>query len=292
MQHSPERSAVRDALDRAVPRFTRPSETTFEGEVLPGAALVGPPGRLHGGLHPMLRVIAPLTLAGIPVTTPVHAELDLRASVPLGETTPFEGELRSSGTDFDFVSRFGREGRLVATAGSQLEASDVGVFADEYRACASLPEQRNILARGSIPTRVGQQTVSLTMDAGFFAVAGNEMDAYRMRDGGFDEALAGVALDLIGAVAVAFARKTHLFTTHLSLDFHVRRLPTDTPLLATASILRARPDEGSTVKPVDVRGELVPPTRVPVMLTDPLFREPYVTGSVTVIPVRDALVKG
>ena len=62
------------------------------------------------------------------------------------------------------------------------------------------------------------------------------------------------------------------------------------PLLGLASLDRMHADTASRLRPVDVRGTLVPPTRVPVLLTDPAMTTPYVSGFATVIPVRDALV--
>lgn len=292
MQYLLERSSFRDALERTFSRFQRTSETTFDGEVHPTAPLVGPPGRLHGGLHPMVRLVEPSILAGLPRETPLRLDLGLRAGIPLDATTAFDGELTRSGDDFDLVTRFGGDDRLVARASSRLGGFDLAEAHDEYRACTREPEVRNILARGTIPTRVGRKTVSLSMDSSFFAVPDNAMDGYRMRDGGFDEAFAGVALDLIGAVAVAIVHRTHLFTTHLEFDVHRRTIPRETTLVATASIVRAHPDPNSSVKPVEVRGELVPPTRVPVLLTDADFDELFVTGFVTVVPVRGGLVEG
>lgn len=282
-------AAVREDLERAITRFARTSDRTFEGEVLPGPALVGPKERVHGGLHPMLRVFLPLARLDVPQTRAVHLELPLRASLPLGVTTPFAGELEVDGESLTLRTRFGTAGKLDAEATTRLGDADLARFVDEHRACLRAPERKTILARGSVPTRVGEQTVSLTMDPRFFEAERNEMNAYRTRDGGFDEAFAGVALDLVGAVTVGFQHVTHVFTTHLSLDFHVRSVPRGTPLVAIASVTRATPDAEIDIKPVEVRGVMVPATRVPVLLVDADLRTPIVSGHVTVVPVRNGL---
>lgn len=42
------------------------------------------------------------------------------------------------------------------------------------------------------------------------------------------------------------------------------------------------------MKPVEVNGVLVPPTRVPVLLASSDLSTPFVSGLVTVVPVRTA----
>lgn len=287
--HTP--SAVRRALERVVTRFAHTSHDGFEGAVSPLPDLVGPPGRLHGGLHPMVRLFAPLTALGVSESLPLHVELSLRAALPLGIETPFTGTRTRTedASGFRVETHFGDEGRLDAEANTSLREAGLEVFVEEHRACLEAPEIKRILARGSVPLRIGTKTVSAVMDAAFFATP-SEVSAYRAHDGTFDEAFAGVALDLLGAVAVAVVHKTHVFTTHLSLDFHVRKVPAGTPLVALSSIVRSAPDATSSVKPVEVNGVLVPPTRVPVLLADAALTTPFVSGTVTVVPVRDARV--
>lgn len=277
----------RSALERAITSFTVTSEDAFEGEVLPDALLVGPPGRLHGGLHPAVRVFAPLERLGVSKTKPLHVSLSLRAAIPLGTATPFTGTLARRDDAFLFRSSFGTAGRLTAEARSELVDAEGGLaaFREEHRACLDVPERKTILARGSVPMRIGEKTVQVVMDEAFFEKP-SEVSAYRARDGAFDEASAGVVLDLLGAVAVAAVQKTSLFTTHLALDFHVRAIPRGTALLGLSSIARTEPDLTSGVKPVDVRGTLVPPTRVRVLLADAALETAFVSGIVTVVPVR------
>ena len=282
-------SAVRHALERVVTRFAHTSHDGFEGSVNPLPELVGPPGRLHGGLHPMVRLFAPLTALGVSESRPLHVALSLRAAIPLGVETPFTGTLDEDASGLRVRTHFGHEGRLDAEASTSLRDAALGLFAEEYRACLEGPEVKRILARGSVPLRIGTKTVSAVMDAAFFATP-SEVSAYRAPNGTFDEAFAGVALDLLGAVAVAVVHKTHVFTTHLSLDFHVRKVPAGTSLVALSSIVRAAPDTTSSVKPVEVNGVLVPPTCVPVLLADASLSTPFVSGTVTVVPVRDARV--
>ncbi|MFO0693772.1 MAG: hypothetical protein U0230_09480 [Polyangiales bacterium] len=287
MPHPSTPSPVRSALDRALVRFDRTSPTTFEGAVAPGPELVGPPGRLHGGLHPMLRLFLPLSKLGVSESLPLHVELSLRAAIPLEATTTFTGDLREDASGLVVHTRFGDQGRLDAEARSTLGDAGLEAFARDHRECTSEPEVKNILARGSVPMRIGRKTVLMDADTAFFERE-TEVGGYRTTDGGLDEAFAGVVLDLIGAVAVAAVHKTKVFTTHLSLDFHARKLPPGTTLLALSSIARTFPDTESGVKPVEVNGVLVPPTRVPVLLASSDLSTPFVSGLVTVVPVRTA----
>jgi hypothetical protein len=277
----------RSALESAIARFQKTEGNAFEGVVTPAPELVGPPGRLNGGLHPALRVFAPLARLGFSATRPLNVSLSLRAAIPLEVATPFTGEAHDDARGFVFRSSFGLDGRLLASASSVLADPEggLGAFRDEHAVCTELPELKTILARGSVPMRIGQKTVQVSMDEAFFEKP-SEVGAYRTRDGAFDDASAGVVLDLLGAVAVAAVQKTSLFTTHLELDFHVRSIPRGTALLGLSSVARTEPDTTSGVKPVDVRGTLVPPTRVPVLLADASLETAFVSGFVTVVPVR------
>jgi hypothetical protein len=293
----PPAHAVRAELAEAIDRFEESArtETTvrFTGELFAGPALVGPPGRVHGGLHPVLRLAAPLErLTGRALSShgPVVLECALYRAIPLETKLAFEGELEHTSSGFRLFTRVGGTERLDAWARSlapEEAAIDLEPWREAMREDLTTAEMKTFLVRGSVPLRVGRRLVSMHVDDAFFALENQEIARYRREDGTFDTAFVTMALDVVGACTAGFAWNMHLFTTRLEVVL-VREPSLDAgPLVVLGDLRGLRPRTGSTLPTVTIDGVERAETELPVVLARADLEEVFAHGVVTIYPATN-----
>jgi hypothetical protein len=295
MDAAPAVAAIRADLASAYVRFEETARVDagvhFEGSLFAGPALVGPPGRVHGGLHPILRLLEPLErLTGRRGSGegPIALDLLLRRALPLETPIPFEGRLELD-EGFRLFTRFDGTERLDATARS-VEPEKATIDAEPWRAalCEHLAQSdvTTFLARGTVPVHFGRRLASMKLDEAFFAPPDQELARYRRVDGTLDDAFMTVALDFIGACAAGFTWRSPLFTSRLELIL-VREPPKDAgPLYALADLERMGPRADSTLPGAEINGVLRAETDVPVLLATEGLEQVFAHGVVAVYPAK------
>jgi hypothetical protein len=279
------RAELASAFERFEETARTEDEVRFEGRLRAGPALLGPPGRVHGGLHPVLRLLAPLErLTGRAGTSrgPIALECALYRALPLEAPVPFEGTLERRGDGFRLFTRFAETERLDGWARS-VDPAEAAIDPAPWREALAedlaAPEEQTFMARGTVPMRIGTRLVSMTMDEAFFAPPDQELRRYRREDGALDAPFITVALDMLGACAAGFAWRTHLFTTRLDLVL-VREPPRSAePLLVLGDRRSIGPRAGSTLPAVEVNGVSRGESEVPVILASAGVWRSSPTGS-------------
>lgn len=264
----------------------------IEGTVHAGPSLVGPPARLHGGLHSAVRLLLPLSrLIGAETVarTPLALDLIMRRAIGLGVDVPFEGRFHQ-GEEGAFLlsTRFDGSERLDGTCRSVPSVIDETArdrFRESLRDDLAVPEEAFIRARGSVPTRVGTRLVSMLLDADFFAVPGLDFAPYVRQDGALDAVFAAVALDVAAACVLGFAIKGRVFTTRFELRVHGAPHRDEGPYRILAD-RRSTEVEGSSIARVEVAGRSVGETRVEVLFADASLDRVFAHGFVSLVPVK------
>ena len=95
------------------------SETTFQGQARFSPSLVGPPGRLHGGLHAYARIfpiLERLEAHRNVQTFPCRIVLGLYRPLPLDESVTFAGSYSRTSAGYALSVDHAEGGKLHATA--------------------------------------------------------------------------------------------------------------------------------------------------------------------------------
>jgi ketopantoate reductase len=153
------RHRIRSEIARSIESFELeedgPGELTVRGVSRFGPSLVGPPGRLHGGLHAYARLFR--ILEEIPAhdgarTFPCRATLRLGKPIMLGEPVAFEGRYRHDADGYTLEIRHDETERLSGTVRSvAAEGDPLARFRDPYARARRSPRswRNSISPRGS-----------------------------------------------------------------------------------------------------------------------------------------------
>lgn len=261
----------------------------FSGEAFFGAALAGPPGRLHGGLHAYARIVSVLrALRGqdaLPSAFPLRCALRLERPLMLETVIPFMGTYREDSQGFTLTTRFTDSPKLDASAESTapLGEADALPFREVLARCVNEPS-RTLIIRDSFPVTAHPSACVMTLDEAFLSRPGNELRAALPLDDTLDAAFACIALDWMGAIGMGVRWQARLYTTNLRLQLDVERLPRTEPLLVVVDCTRPEVDAEQTLEPVVLRGEPVRATSLPVALLSADHQRIYAAGRVTMLP--------
>ncbi len=266
--------------------------TLLRGTIEAGAMLAGPPGRLHGGLHPAVRLLLPHERLVGPRpsgASSVRLELGVRRGITLAGPVPIEGRLEVApdgsallATRVDGTERLDGTLATVDDDGAIEALAHFAPLLDAYRAAP----KRTIVGHGNLRVEVGERLVTLAITPEWVRDTSVDLVRFLGRGGRVDPVFACVALDVIGAYAQGMNLDTRLYTTHLSLvvggEAEVRG--------EGCWLLGDRQGsdvEASTIAPVDVRGRWVGEQRISVLLADASLRRAYGYGTVTLVPIRN-----
>lgn len=280
---------IRAQLGAAFRRFDvvdTPEGKRVSGSVFAGDALVGPPGRVHGGLHAVLRLIAPFEklVGGSP--RPLTVRLDLLRSMPLGEELPFEGRLSEQDGRPRLETRFRDTDRLLGDAtllAPDAPRPELSALREAYKRDLETPPIATIRVRGSVDTRIGERLVVVEVNERFDAVPDHDLARYRAPGGQLDTVFAAVGLDLLGATVGGFEWRNHLYTSRLTIDlFETPERAEGCLLIGDRTAMTPRAD--SVLPGLELGGVLRKETDIPVYLVDAAVERVYASGVVTVYP--------
>lgn len=272
---------VRRDLSTAIQSLSIQEDGTFSGSALFGPALVGPPGRLHGGLHAYVRTLQLLDAVLPGVSGPKHLRLDLLKALRLEREAPFSGTA-AGGEDWRLTSRFLNNERLCAEIqrGTHAPEAVLEHFA-ALRDADGTP--MSFMAAESVPVKAGSTLVSMAAERPALLDHGDPINRFLQPDGSADAVWMCGALDFLAAVVQGFGWHRHVLTVRIELTLAAERL--EGPVLVLGD-RQTRPDPRVSLAPVQIGDALKGPHAVSVLLTDPELSEAYAWGEVTLQPAR------
>lgn len=296
-----EKHLCSDSLDRMLDQSLQQfepgvrSRASYEGRMkFDDLALMGPPGRLQGGLHcvgrlfPILRRIAEHRDKE---TFPCAFHANLGKAIPLFETVTFTAEYHSSEKPgWALTTRFMETDRLNAALWSMsnrtLLSPDAWLdWRRRYEEQRDSPERENLILFGTNYQRT-EDLMWCTFGPNSENAHTRAQDRFAVDEGSYGLSFVCYHLDILGALAQRRATEwSPHFTTHVSLALATERLPRDRKLLAIGDRSGLRPSRLSRLRPVHVDGEMRGTTTTGVLLTDESFSTVYSYGWVSVHPI-------
>ena len=285
---------IHDALSRLIIEFDEAhqpgGEVRAHGVMRLGAALEGPPGRLHGGHHAVVRTLAVVervTAHEHARTFPCSVDVTLQKSLLLEEAIPFEATYRSKEESWELTTRFEGTDRLVAHAHSipdvpLMDAAEL----EHWRALyAGVSPEDDTFDMFGFPIHLSPNLVWVESRDPLRTLPGSQHAELVEPGGTLGPAFVSTQLDAVGATARgSLMRHPHL-TKHIEIQFASRHIPAETHLLCLADRTRLEEDPTSETAPVEVHGQVYGTAHVPVALVDAAFEQVFATGRVTVHPV-------
>ncbi|MFW2386863.1 MAG: hypothetical protein ACN4G0_00895 [Polyangiales bacterium] len=265
-------------------------EVHAKGLMRLGAALEGPPGRLHGGHHAFVRtlpIVQRMTAHEHARTFPCAVDVSMQRGLELEEAIPFEATYRSEGQGWALSTRFKGTDRLVAHAESipdepLLDAAELEHWRALYQ--ASSPSDNSFEMFG-FPIFLAEKLVWLESRDPLRTLPDSQHAALVEPDGNLGPVFVSTQLDAVGATARGALMRHPHFTKHIEIRFATDRIPAETHLLCLADRTRIREDDESSTAPVEIKGQAYGTADVPVALVDAAFERVYATGTITVHPV-------
>lgn len=285
---------IHDALSRLIIDFDeahRPDgEVHAHGVMRLGAALEGPPGRLHGGHHAVVRtlpIVERVTAHEHARTFPCSVDVSLLRSLELEEAIPFEASYRADGDSWQLSTRFQGTDRLVAHAHSipdapLMDAAELAHWRALYD--ESSPSEDSFQMFG-VTLYVAPKLVWLESHDPLRTAPESQHAALVEPGGTLGPAFVSTQLDAVGATARGSIMRHPHFTKHIEIQFATGHIPAETHLICLADRTRLEDDASSQTPPVEIKGQVYGTAHVPVALVDAAFEQVYATGRVTMHPV-------
>ncbi len=261
----------------------------FRAEFFLDPRLVGPPGRLHGGFHPLVRTL-PVLRELLPDADLERVSIDasLLKGLKLEEAFTLEGTLRGGADDFVLDTRVGEGDRLHAratpvTGGSLNEGLDLASLKTRYEAT---------LALGLTPSAIigAHYLIAPELVIFDFADASAENpDAHvsRCRDARGRRGIAALStqLDAVGATARGALMRSPHFTTHFHVSFDIGAMTADERpiVIADRAAVEELPDSG--IPAVELKGTFYGSARAPAYAISRDFSRVWARAWVSVHPV-------
>jgi hypothetical protein len=288
---------IHDALSRLIIEYDEAHQPSGEiharGSMRFGAALEGPPGRLHGGHHAFVRtlpIVERITAHEHARTFPCSVDVVLEQGLKLEEEVPFEATYRTSDEGWELVTRFLATDRLVARAHSipdvpLLSATELARWRVLYEEAQPGNEHFDMFG---FSVHLSDELVWLEVHDPVNTLPESQHAALVDSEGNFGAVFISTQLDTVGATARGVVMRHPHFTKHIEIDFATGQIPQGVHLVCMADRTRLEevPDSGSA--PVDIKGKQYGTARTPVALVDAEFTRAYATGWVTVHPVDPA----
>jgi hypothetical protein len=285
---------IHDALSRLIIDFDEADQTDGEvrahGIMRFGAALEGPPGRLHGGHHAFVRtlpIVERVTAHEHARTFPCSVDVSLQQGLRLEEAIRFEATYRSEGESWRLTTRFEGTDRLVAHAHSIPDAPlmDSGEL-DHWRAlyAETSPDDDSFQMFG-FTIHLSKKVVWLESRDPLNTLPESQHAALVEPGGTLGPAFVSTQLDTVGATARGALMRHPHFTKHIEIQFATGHIPAETHLLCLADRTRVQEDASSDTAPIEIKGQVFGTARVPVALVDAAFEQVFATGTVTAHPV-------
>jgi hypothetical protein len=289
--------SIHDALSRLIIDFDeandRDGEVRARGVMRFGAALEGPPGRLHGGHHAFVRtlpIVQRVTAHEHARTFPCSVDVSLQQGLRLNEAIPFEATYRAEGDAWQLSTRFEGTDRLVARAHSipdapLMDAAELEHWRTLY---AETSPDDDCFEMFGFTIHLSENVVWLESRDPVNTVPESQHAALVEPGGTLGPVFVSTQLDTVGATARGALMRHPHFTKHIEIQFATDQIPAETHLLCLADRTRVEEDASSETAPVEIKGQLFGTARVPVALVDAAFGRVFATGTVTVHPVDPA----
>lgn len=288
---SQDRARISSALDAVVERlevvFNGSGTQRVTGSMRFDPILVGPPGRLHGGLHAYTRTLTLLEwleIQGVEHLLPIRLDLGLYRKLPLDESVAFSATYTKLGDEYSFASDFAERDKLhaVASRGTGVD-SRLAWFADAYRRTRGETPIQTIPAQGDVPMSFYEDVVVAPLDRAMREGGSPSFARYVRPDGSLDAMSICVALDLLAAVTMGFTWRSWSFTARIDLVFESLVVPRGVDVIAMAD-RRSEPDPDARVRPALLPdGTEASPTKVRVLLAEPSFEHAIAHGTITLV---------
>ena len=288
---------IHDALSQLIIDFDETQhaegEIRAQGIMRLGAALEGPPGRLHGGHHAFVRtlpIVERVTAHEHARTFPCSVDVTMHQGLRLEEAIPFEATYRSKEESWQLTTRFKGTDRLVAHAHSIPDVPLMDV--------AELEHWRALYAETSVDDdsfemfgfviHLSPNLVWLESRDPLNTLPDSQHAALVEPGGTLGASFVSTQLDTVGATARGSLMRHPHFTKHIEIQFATGHIPAETHLLCLADRTRVEEDPASETAPVEINGQVYGTARVPVALVDAAFERVFATGTVTAHPVDPA----
>lgn len=272
------RPDVRRDLDQVVHSLQTTADGQFSGDAHFGSSLVGPPGRLHGGLHAYTRLLSVWAALDGALPDFVRLELDLLQPLRLDTRSPFRGSFDGSVLQTTFL-----EDRRLSGRATRLSSLPAGPSTRLRTLLVDNPLQMQLDAAGTVPVELGQSVAAIRAPSPAAADRGNTLARYLTLDDSADAVWACTALDLLAAVVQGVAWQSHVFTVRM--DLSIATHPTDRSVCLLAD-RTTTPDSLVRLAPVSKGG----PMKVAVWMGDADLHTTYAHGDITLYPARHRLV--
>jgi hypothetical protein len=285
---------IHDALSRLIIDFDEADQAGGEvrahGLMRFGAALEGPPGRLHGGHHAFVRtlpIVERVTAHEHARTFPCSVDVSLQQGLRLEEAIPFEATYRSEGESWQLTTRFEGTDRLVARAHSIPDAPLMdSAELEHWRALyAETSQDDDSFKMFGFTIHLSKRIVWLESRDPLLTLPESQHAALVEPGGTLGPAFVSTQLDTVGATARGALMRHPHFTKHIEIQFATGHIPAETHLLCLADRTRVEEDASSETAPVEIKGQVFGTARVPVALVDAAFERVFATGTVTAHPV-------
>jgi len=288
---------IHDALSSLIIDFEEAHDAKGEvrahGLMRFGAALEGPPGRLHGGHHAFVRtlpIVERVTAHEHARTFPCSVDVSLQQGLQLEESIPFEASYRADGDAWHLSTRFQGTDRLVAQAHSipdapLLDAAELERWRALY--AETSPDDDSFEMFG-FAIHLSKNVVWLESRDPKNTLPDSQHAALVEPGGMLGPSFISTQLDTVGATARGALMRHPHFTKHIEIQFATGQIPAESHLLCLADRTRVEEDPSSETAPVEIKGEVFGTARVPVVLVDAAFERVFATGTVTAHPVDPA----
>lgn len=290
-------TSIHDALGRLILEFHEAEQAEGQvhahGQMRFGAALEGPPGRLHGGHHAFVRtlpIVERISAHERARTFPCRVDVSMKQGLALERPIPFEATYRADAESWRLDTRFADSDRLVAHAHSipdlpLLDAVELARWRTLYQ--ESKPGDDSFEMFG-FTIHLAKKLVWLESRDPLRTLPGSQHAKLVEPDGTLGPAFVTTQLDAVGATARGALMRHPHFTKHIDIRFATRNIPAETHLLCLADRTQVQEDPRSESAPVQIHGALYGTATTPVVLVDASFEHAFAAGFVTVHPVDPA----
>lgn len=292
-----ERSSLDRAIASSIDELTLdPADSRrFAGTMRLSPALTGPPGRVHGGIHPILRTVPILERLGVTAgpLRRIRVDAALQKALPIGTTARFDGHLESTDDDFILETRFLESDRLVARAtrpaeGPLANPGDLARLRDRF--AVAQEESRSITRIVGIEYEHTPSLVWLDLRTTESIRSVAHVRGSFSESQGFGLAAFSTQLDSVGVLARAEALRHPHFTTRIEVSIDLDGVGPTTPILVLADRSAIESVPGSPT--VEVNGAAIGTVRSQAFAVDASFTRCFARARITMHPIDPARFAG
>lgn len=294
----PQTDPLDDLVDKSVCSVKSAGEphgemSFFEGSMkFDNMALMGPPGRLQGGLHCVARtfpILHRIETHKKKRMFPCAINVRLAKAIPLFQEVPFTATYSEGENGWWLTSRFLKTDRLDAAAWQLpnrplLSETEIARWKAAHRQALEEKTRQEVRIMGLDYVGTSELFWGI-VPAGSPHDKKSPVHRFLTREGKLSLAFLCYHLDIVGAIALAVQLQQPRFTTHVALTIAGDTIPTDETLLFIADRSSEEPDKHSKARPVTIRGEKYGTSILETLLVNESFTKVYGHGWVGSHPI-------